>query len=510
MHSIATTAPSLQGSLAGVMPSAVVATRRAAPLTALRILGNALLIAALLCLNMAGTVGASIFFAILAVMVVLSPEAAYKSLAICYLGLLINNVFVPKSLVWTPGRIALPFLALIRFGIDLAVYRLSPFSRLSYVSLLVFAFVMALCSILSGWYTQIALLKIVYFVAFATTVLAGTAVLRHRRADLGEWFVSLILAAALLGIIAIAINEDNNFRPIRADEFGKVYGTFFNGAFVHPNAHAVYGTMFVTFLGLLWLLSTYRQRWLVLPIMACWAAFIVWSASRTALVACAAALALTVFYAKPLRNRLGWRLRPAAKRRTLVGLLALAVVVGMFWDISTGNALGKAISSFIVKGSVSTTDYSQRFSVDRILSSRKGLIDYSWQNFLKNPLTGIGFGVSKTEAFERSATYFTAPSEKGFLPTAILEEGGVLGATAFVIFLGCFSWDLFRQRNVPGLIAFLVFVVTNLGEVTMFAPGGAGSFAWIMVGAAMLLSDRCWTPPTVRVPAPAGIPQGRT
>lgn len=502
MHSIATTAPSLPRSMAVPLPSAVSFARRVPPLAALRILGNALLIMALLMLNMTGNVGSSVFFAILAVMIFISPEAAFKSLAICYLGLMLNTFFVPKSSVlWAPARVVLPFLALVRFGIDLVAYRLTLSNRAAYMALLFFCGTMAVCSIVSGWYTQIALLKISYFLVFMTTVFAGTAVIRHRRADLGEWFVAIILAATLVGLAAIALNVDNNFRQ-RVEVFGRIsYGTAFNGAFGHPNVHAVYGSLFMTFLGIVWLLSTYRQRWLVLPMMASWAMFIAWSASRTAFLATSASVLILVLSAKPFRSRLGWRIRPHVSRRTLVALLVLAVVAGLFWDVATDNSLGKAISSYMVKGAISNEAYGNQVSMERILSSRLGLIDFSWKNFLENPFFGIGFGVAKTEVFKRTATYLTAPAEKGFLPTAILEEGGLIGTTAFVLFIVAFSWEMVRQRNVAGLVMFWAFLVTNLGEMTVFAPGGAGAFGWLMVGAAMILNDHCWTPLANRAPA---------
>jgi hypothetical protein len=506
MHSVATPSVNLQDTLAGVMPRAL-PTRYAAPLAAFRILGNALFIIAILLLNTAGDLGSYAMYAILGIMVAWSPEAAFKALAICYLGLMINTFFVPKTLVWTPGRIVLPFLALARFGLESASYRLSLLNKPSYLSLLLFGAVMAVCSLVSGWFTHIALLKIVYFMAFVTLIFTATSVLRHRRADLGEWTVSLILAATLFGVAAVALNVDRNFRALKTDVYEIIYGPQFNGAFVHPNSHAVYGTLFVTFLAMVWLLSRYRQRWLVVPMLACWAAFIARSESRTAFLASGFGLLMLVLYAKPIRSRFGWQFRPNLKRRTLVGLGVLAVILGLFWNAATGNSLGKALVSYIVKGSINEFDYESQVSVDRIVSSRRGLAEVSLQNFQANPLFGIGFGVAKTEAFRQVATYLTAPAEKGFLPTAILEEGGLLGTAAFVLFVWVFSRDLRRDRNIMGLIMFWTFLVTNLGEVTIFAPGGAGSFGWIMIGAAMILNDRCWTQPAS--PRPASDVPGR-
>jgi len=501
MHSIATFHPSLHRTVPGALPTVAVPTGRTAPLSVLRILANACFIVAILLINVGGNYGAGVFFAILAVMVFVSPEAAFKSLAICYLGLMINSFFVPKSLVWTPARIIIPFLALFRFGVDLAAYRLSPFGRASYMSLLLFAAVMSLCSIVSGWYTHIALLKILYFLTFYTVVFAATTVLRHRRADLGEWFVSLCLAAALFGVAAIALNVDNNFRTLKVDVYDTIYASAFNGAFAHPNAHAVYASLFMTFLATVWLLSPYRQRWLVLPLMACWIMFIAWSRSRTAFLASAAGIFFLVLNARPLQNRLGWKLRPNLSRRVVIGLGIVATAFALLLNAATDNSLGKTISSYIVKGAINEFDYQAQVSMERIVSSRRGLIEFSWHNFLANPLTGIGFGVAKTEAFQKMATYLTAPAEKGFLPTAILEEGGLLGTAAFMLFIAVFSWELIRERNMAGIVMLWTLLITNLGEMTIFSPGGAGGFSWIMVGASILLGDRCWMPPPVHAAA---------
>jgi len=493
MHSLATTTPSFREHVAGVMPAGVVRMARAVPLDVWRLLRDTLLIVALLALNAAGTAGSAVFFAILAVMLVVSPEAAFKALAICYLGLMINSAFVPKSLVWTPARLVLPILALVRFSIDMAALRLTLLTRSSYLALLAFVAVMAVCSVVSGWYTQIALLKLVNFLAFLTAVFAGTAVVRHRRSDVSEWFVSLILAATVFGIMSVAVGVDNNFRPMRVSPYEIVYAAGFNGAFLHPNAHAIYASLFVAFLGIVWLLSRYRHTWLALPPLACWLVFLAWSESRTAFVATAVAFLLLVAFARPLRTRSGARLWPKVSRRTLVGIGIVATIVALFFDATTGGSLGKTFTSFILKGA--TGDSGSQVTLDRVMSSRKALISSSWENFEANPVFGIGFGVAKTEDFRRTATLFTAPAEKGFLPTAILEEGGIVGTAAFLVFLAALTWDLTRERNVAGLIMLWVFVATNLGEVTIFAPGGGGAFGWMAVGAGMILGDRCWAPP---------------
>lgn len=468
------------------------AGRRLAPALDLpRLCRDAALILALLLLNKAGSAGATVFFIILALMVFRSPESAFKAIAICYLGLMLNNAFVPKTLVWTPSRLIIPYLALIRFSSDMAALRQSLFARSSYIAFLFFVACMAVCSVVSGWFTHIALLKLANYLIFMTMLFSAVAVLRARRSDLGEWFMSLIIAATLIGVGSIVFGVSRNFRQLKTAE-GTIYSASgFNGAFVHPNAHATYASMLIAFLAVIWILSRYRRTWLTLPLMACWFVFMGWSGSRTAFIASLCAIAMNIAYARPVRNRLGWRLWPNVNRLTLVSVAVVASVTVMILDISTGGSVTKSVVSFINKGSDTALDTQQ------IISSRKQLVEYSWQNFNENPLFGIGFGVAKTEMFRSLATLFTAPAEKGFLPTAILEEGGLLGTGAFLIFLLMFVGDLLRDRNIAGLITFITFLITNIGEVTIFAPGGGGAFGWTMVGAAMVLGDRCWSPPPV-------------
>ncbi len=89
--------------------------------------------------------------------------------------------------------------------------------------------------------------------------------------------------------------------------------------------------------------------------------------------------------------------------------------------------------------------------------------------------------------------------------TAVLEAGGIFGATTFVIFLLALFGNFAATRNVPAMAALITFLTSNMAEVTMFSPGGSGGFGWIMIGAAMILGDHCWhrsptpTPPRASV-----------
>jgi hypothetical protein len=481
--------PSLDGiytSLDHLRGRGLAATARR-PFNVIRMLWDTALVLGLLLLNKPGAPGAMAFFVILSLMVLKSPLAAFKALAICSLGLMINLAVFEKSMPWTVGRLILPMLAFIRFSVDMTTINSSLFARKSYLAFVGFVITMTFCSLVSGWFYQIALLKLLNFWATISAIFAGMVVLRKKKIDCTEWIVSLILVTTIIAFASIALGFSHNF--VR----GKyVFSNYFVGAFSHPNCHSLYGATFVSFLACIALLTSYKNRWIAIALMAIWPVFMVWSKARTGVLAISFAFAILVLLARPLRNRLGWRLRLNLQRSTLLLMTACVLILGLAYDGFTDRALWKGVVGFLQKSSGPTE--LVELDTSKMLGSRIGLIEFSWQNFRENPLCGIGFGVAKTKYFAETATIFTAPVEKGFLPTAILEEGGILGTAAFVLFLVVLIWELKAEGNVPGLAVLAAFLATNLGEVGIFAVGGTGTFGWTMFAAAVILGDHCWHP----------------
>lgn len=488
MATVPVVAVSKSSSLDGLAVPRPTVGSAARPLAVSRIVRDALVIIGLLLLNRLGSGGAVAFFLVLAAMMLYSPQAAYKAMAIAMLGLMVNTAFVPKTLVWTPARLLIFPLALLRFLSDISGRRVPVFSSPTYLFFMLYVVTMAFCSVASGWLSQIALLKLLMFWIAITAVLAGTAVLRAKGVDMTEWTVSLIAAASMLGFLSIAMGvqftqSDPNLRVTVG----------FIGAFLHPNNHSLFATLFVTFLACLAVMGSYERRWIAVALIPVWLTFMARSAARTSFAAMFAGLLILFIMNAPLRDRRGWRLRVNISRSRLV-LFGVAVAIGLLlYDVGTNQSLTRAVVAFINKGAAS----DEQVNVDVALQSRLPLIQHSYNTFLENPLHGIGFQVSKDESFLRRATIFTAPVEKGFLPTAVLEEGGVLGAVTFVLFVIALYWDLFAARNVPAIAILTTFLTSNFGEVSLFSVGGAGAFGWVMVGLAMILGDHCWRAPRV-------------
>ena len=126
-----------------------------------------------------------------------------------------------------------------------------------------------------------------------------------------------------------------------------------------------------------------------------------------------------------------------------------------------------------------------RLSFFDLFYSRIDFIQNSWEAFLRSPIYGEGFGVEKSAKFVQLATMFTAPSEKCFIPTAILHELGIIGAVAFIYFLISVTMWAARKQYINFIFLLYGFIFINFGEYIFFSIGGAGCLAWLTLGSSL-------------------------
>jgi hypothetical protein len=178
---------------------------------------------------------------------------------------------------------------------------------------------------------------------------------------------------------------------------------------------------------------------------------------------------------------------------TIVALCCCAIV----FDGFSGRKLSKAVISFAAK----TGQEAESVTFEGAVSSRKSVVEMSYENFRQSPVTGIGFQVSTAEHFVRTASLFYAPIEKGFLPTALLEEVGILGTVVFCVVIAVWFRQLIAARNAPGVVLLVAFLLMNCGEVSFFAIAGHGAYEWSIVFGGILLGDRCFKAPPLATAA---------
>jgi O-antigen ligase len=446
-----------------------------------RLLRNTLLICGLLLVNKLGTAGAVVFFGVLTVMIARSSSAAFLALLLAGVGLMSNGMIVPKNAIWTVARLAILFVCLARFTLDLSHTRRSLVTQPYFIALMLFVAAAAICSLASGYFVHIALLKLVGFTVGLTAVLGGVEVLRDRRVDLTPWFVATAGAIVVNGFLTTVIGG------AYATSIDDTRVLYFQGPFYHANACGPFSAMLAVLLFSTWLFGRYPGRWVCLVLTMPLLYFIWLSRSRTGGASLVLGLFLVFVLTYMPAARRFVRGRLTMSRGCLVAVGVMLALAGIVVDLATRGAVIQALRGFMFKYAIDTKSGS-------VLSSRQGLIEASWQIFLERPLFGLGFEVSLNPYFVQNATLFTAPIEKGFLPTAILEEVGIFGTVPFVLFLLTLIASLWGRRNAVGLAMLMTFLATNLGEVLIFAFGGPGLLSWMLVAAGILIGEQCLVP----------------
>lgn len=251
----------------------------------------------------------------------------------------------------------------------------------------------------------------------------------------------------------------------------------FQGILSHPQT---YGPVLTTLAALMTgqvIFGGDRRWYVVLGTLMAWVGIFM-SGSRTALLATVLSFGLAVFLGLALGR--SWRsslssilLRPA----TLYFILIAVFVTALQWQ-----QVGERITKFLIKD-----DNKGGSIAESLEESRGSLIARSMENFRAEPLTGIGFGIpSNAERLERLQVGMlglptSASVEKGFMPSAVLEETGIVGAILVILLL----LALFRPLVQRGYIAFTwmmaTCVIINLGEMVFFSIGGMGFYFWLVM-----------------------------
>lgn len=449
------------------------------------ILLNLIFITFLVFINKLGMPGNLFFYAILAIMAAQSSEGALKALALSTLVTTISPVFVSLSAVCAVGRMGILFLVAWRLIYDLRRCDTNVLRRSYFIAFSAFCGVTAILSLVSNYFLVVSLLKLLSFAVGAFAIIVGAEAVKVARSDLTCWVYSIICFICLLGMISYVAGIGYAFEK---DVFGRA-ATFFRGPFNHSQTLGAIAGLMLVYVTMIWLFSPYPYKLLTLVICASLLVMLYLTGSRTGLLTGLLGAGVTVICGMLSMRKSDRRVRLNVRKEHLILLMLSCLFVMVFSDFYSGGALSGKARDFIMKHGLGRDE----LSLDAIFSSRMPLIERSILIFKQAPITGIGFGTSVDPSFAANASLFSAPTEKGFLPTAILEETGVIGTIFFVIFIVSFLTYLYRDRNISGFAIFFTLLVLNLGEMVFFSFGGAGGFCWMMVGAGLALGPRCLT-----------------
>lgn len=222
-----------------------------------------------------------------------------------------------------------------------------------------------------------------------------------------------------------------------------------------------------------------------------------WTRSRTAALSFVLGVVLAVIAHRPVKDVL----------RFHVAKLAAAAVLCLIGGAALVVADPDALDSLINKYNAKEGD------LDLSMQTRLSMYGRQIWVFLNYPLFGSGFGLPALApgdyetARKTGILYFS--TEKGFLLTAVLQEGGLVGFSLFVGFLLAMLNRMARGSDPRILAAAGASLFSNVGECTFFALGGIGYYHWIWFTLAMQSAKRGWNPlaTSTKAPSAAGATQ---
>ncbi len=79
----------------------------------------------------------------------------------------------------------------------------------------------------------------------------------------------------------------------------------------------------------------------------------------------------------------------------------------------------------------------------------------------------------------------SASTEKGFIPTAVLEETGLIGTVFWLYFIFSLIRLALKSNDIRWIAMFFGCLFVNVGEAVFFSVGGIGLHLWLLIGLAI-------------------------
>ena len=447
---------------------------------------NGLLISVLFFLNKLSVPGSALCYGILFCMAIRSLEGAVKALSISSIIIVANTHLVDINVVHGILRFPLIAVAGSRIFWEASRSRGGLFPGPHIKALLVFGGISLVLAFINQYYFMISFLKLGVFIYGAYAIMLATDMGRFSGSDLTVWFCSLVLFYVAGNLLAYGLGVGYVIRAT-IYETGANMTLGLSGMTNHPQTQGPLSAISFVYAFCVYLFTPYRSRWVMGVVAPVLLVLCYMSAARTGLFAALIAVGLVVGLAFMMRSgRTRVRINISTAQIVSIGLFAMVGLIVV--EATTGGAITQKVSDFALKAIRSGDGGTMSFYA--VFESRMPLIESSWRVFVQRPWTGIGFGTSVDPLFVANATLFSAPTEKGFLPTALLEEVGIIGALSFAVFLIAFFVHYWKIRNIIALGMMACLLLLNLGEMMFFALGGMGLYSWSLIGAGIALGDR--------------------
>ena len=436
---------------------------------------NQLEVAAILATLGSAVVSANFVYVVLALWALRGVRSALQALTLSLLVTVSNPALVAE--VGNVLRWVVMLTAAGRIFFDTFRYGKIPHSL---SALFLFSSAVLLISLTSSYATTLSIFKVGVFTIGTSAVILGFHLNRGEHEYWTSWFFTLALTVIVLSIPTYFIEEVGRHKN----------GRGFQGILQHPQTYGVFLASTLSWLTGALLFREVKRNGLVLFTVAIGWLLLVATLARTAFLSVWLGLLAATIVAV-LARRKDWAL---TLKRLFLGKWSVPFLVVSLMAVA-GAAVGfqSTVSEFLLKydGSALVLErqgYSASTIAGAMYGSRRNMIAQSFDNFEKHPWTGIGFGMAseQEEFLVERANYLNIPVrasiEKGFLPTAVLEEVGIFGAVFLLVFLLSLIRPVISHGSLAALWLILTCVIINMGEVVIFSFGGIGLYNWLMIG----------------------------
>ena len=320
---------------------------------------------------------------------------------------------------------------------------------------------------------SISILKLISFYSTTSVIVLAFSMINDTK-KITSWMMSMGFVGIFHSFIILIFFKNYGIWSTHQG------GELFSGAFLHPNTT---GTVLIPFL-ILYLYESIMsksnglKKYYYPSLVAVIIMLIYLSKARGTLAGFFIAILITIivaFFSKNMKKEMKFILNS-----NFYILLFL-----MFTALVFFSTFQQMISELILKGTIyDSSDLSSIF-----LASRGGFILASFQNFLSNPFFGIGFGVPSIIEYS-NIVYdpifnlpISAPVEKAFFFSALLEEMGIIGTLIFLIFYFKMTMVFYKKINLFFLLLLYFSILTlSIFEFYFFSMGTLGSFNWLWIG----------------------------
>ncbi len=339
-----------------------------------------------------------------------------------------------------------------------------------------FIFLALLSSLFRSYALTVSLFKLFAFTLGFTTIALGvelTSEYNWRRWIYTLWAVILVSSLPLI--------------PLRLG-YVRTSGSSFQGILNHPQEYGIFFAIPASLLiARLFLDCEERAPLFHLALLIPMLVTIILSRTRTAMLAIALAF-FTAFIISLFRKK-----RSPIKPIVAVYILIVLVISIIYLDrisdsVDFGRIYGPAFG-FLTKGASEDVREGRVDLGEGVFATRTQFIAPSLDNFRKSPLVGTGFGIaSDPDAFRVYRFHgipVSATIEKGFIFSALLEETGILGTLAFIVFIVAFTVNVFRYGKFSSYMFLLTAFLITFGEMGFFSPGAIGPYIWFCMAIAV-------------------------